>query len=299
MVHETVKMGADNPDNYYQNAAISGEYEYRITGTRGTVHYLSLATQAGGYGEGLGLPLTGFLDGKDLIVGPDGRFEVAVSVAPRPGNWLPMKPESGTLIVRQTFARRSSERIADLRVERVDGERAPAPLTAQAIDRGLTRAANLVGGVAALFAGWAEGFQKHENQLPQFDPAIAKAFGGDPNIVYYHSYWRLGPDEALVIEVTPPECELWNFQLNNHWMESLDYRHFPIWVNKHTARYRDDGSVRIVVAQRDPGPDHRDNWIDTVGHSFGTMLFRWVRASAHPQPATRVVKLAALDGGGR
>src|SRR5947209_11671845 len=97
MVHETVKMGADNPDNYYQNAAISGEYEYRIIGRRGTVHYLSFGTQSGGYGEGLGLPLTGFLDGKDLIVGPDGRFEIAVSVEPRPGNWLPMKPESGTL----------------------------------------------------------------------------------------------------------------------------------------------------------------------------------------------------------
>ena len=40
--HETVKIGADNPDNYYQSAAISGEYEYRIRGIRGTVHYLSL-----------------------------------------------------------------------------------------------------------------------------------------------------------------------------------------------------------------------------------------------------------------
>ncbi len=37
VVHETVKMGADNPDNHYQNAAISGACEYRITGNRGTV----------------------------------------------------------------------------------------------------------------------------------------------------------------------------------------------------------------------------------------------------------------------
>jgi hypothetical protein len=53
-VHETVKMGADNPDNLYQNAAVSGQYEYRITGRRGTVRYLSFSTQSGGYGEGLG-----------------------------------------------------------------------------------------------------------------------------------------------------------------------------------------------------------------------------------------------------
>ena len=30
--HETVKMGDDNPDNYYQNAPISGRHEYRISG---------------------------------------------------------------------------------------------------------------------------------------------------------------------------------------------------------------------------------------------------------------------------
>jgi hypothetical protein len=305
VVHETVKMGGDNPDNYYQNAAISGEYEYRIRGRRGSVAYLGFGTQAGGYGEGRGLPLTGYLEAKDLAVDADGNFEIYVSCAERPGNWLPMKPDSGTLIVRQTFANRDAERIAELRIERVGGDPSPTPMTPAAIDHGLGRAAALVGGVAALFASWTEGFQKHTNQLPQFDPAVSNAFGGDPNITYYHSYWRLADDEALVIDATPPACELWNFQLNNHWMESLDYRHFKIWVNKHTAKYRPDGSVRIVVAHRDPGPENgADNWIDTVGHSFGTMLFRWIRAELHPQPQTRVVKLTELatlprlDGGG-
>jgi hypothetical protein len=294
MVHETVKMGADNPDNHYQNAAISGAHEYRIVGTRGTVPYLSFATQSGGYGEGRGLPLTGFLDAKDLHLEPDGSFEIVVSCNRRPGNWLPMKPESGTLIVRQTYGDRANERLASLRIERIGGDPRPTPLTPRALDEGLGRASSLVGGVAALFTSWAEGFQKHENALPQFDAALSTAFGGDPNIAYYHSYWRLGPDEALVIDAVPPPCEHWNFQLNNHWMESLDYRYFKISVNKYTAKYRDDGSVRIIVAHENPG---RDNWIDTVGHAFGTMCFRWIRAEAHPQPATRVVKLADVVAG--
>jgi len=46
-VHETIKMGADNPDNYYLNAQISGAYEYRITGKRNTIHYFGLFTQNG------------------------------------------------------------------------------------------------------------------------------------------------------------------------------------------------------------------------------------------------------------
>ena len=35
--HETAKIGCDNPDSFYQNAAISGDCQYRIRGTRGTV----------------------------------------------------------------------------------------------------------------------------------------------------------------------------------------------------------------------------------------------------------------------
>jgi hypothetical protein len=54
--------------------------------------------------------------------------------------------------------------------------------------------------------------------------------------------------------------------------------------------------VRIVVAHEDPG---HPNWVQTVGHTSGTMCFRWVRADAHPVPTTRVVRvgeLASLPG---
>jgi hypothetical protein len=290
-VHETAKIGADNPDNYYQHATISGAYEYRISGTRGTIHYLDFATQSGGVASSGASRQGGHLDAADLDIAPDGSFEIAVSCEERPGNWLRMTPDSEALIVRQTFLDREREEPARLRIERVGGGEPPAPLTPEALDRGLAAAGNLVVSCAALFSSWAQGFQKHTNQLPKFDDAVSMGAGGDPNICYYHSYWRLAPDEALVIEVTPPVCESWNFQLDNHWMESLDYRFHRIHVNKHTARYADDGSVRVVVAHRDPGVD---NWIDTAGHAQGTMCWRWIRADSHPQPRTRVVALAEL-----
>lgn len=287
VVHETVKMGADNPDNWYQNATISGAYEYRIRGNRGTVAYLAFATQAGHYGQGGGLPPTGALEASELEMDADGNFEIAVSCEKRPGNWLPMTHESGLLIVRQTFLDRATERLASLTVERVDGPGEPAPITPEMVDDGLRNASTLVAGASLLFAKWARDFQKHANELPQFDPAVSNAAGGDPNIAYYHSYWRLGPDEALVIDVVPPRCDYWNFQLNNYWMESLDYRWFRVHTNKHLATANADGSVRIVVAHDDPG---HPNWIRTVGHTEGTMCFRWVRADAHPVPHTRVVR---------
>jgi len=291
VVHETAKMGADNPDNYYQNAAISGAHRYRLFGDRGSVHYLSFGTQIGHYGQGAGMPPSGALDASQMSIAEDGSFEVVVSCDEPEGDvdWLPMKPETGTLIVRQTRLDPKTERLAEIHIERIGAEREPSPVTAKGIDEGLTQSGNLVAFAAMMFATWAEGFTEHVNELPEFDRDRARIAGGDPNIVYYHSYWRLGPDEALVIDATPPECDHWNFQLNNHWMESLDYRYFRVHVNSETASYREDGSVRIVVAHEDPGVP---NWIQTVGHDRGTMCFRWVRAEAHPRPATRVVKLA-------
>ncbi len=291
MVHETVKLGADNPDNIYLNATVNGALDYRIRGRRGSVHLLTFSSQRGGYGEGAGLPPTGFLDSRELRLEPDGSFVIEVSSTPRQGNWLRMEPETGLLIVRQTFLDRERETPAELSIVRADGEGTPTPLSARRLDEGLRAAVKLVAGASLLFTGWAKEFQAHANQLPRFDPDRSTSMGGDPKIAYYHSYFRLAEDEALLVEVTPPPCVTWNFQLGNVFMESLDYRYFRIHVNKATARYEPDGSVRIVVAHRDPG---LPNWLTLAGHREGTMCLRWVHAEEHPQPRTRVVKLSEL-----
>jgi hypothetical protein len=71
-------------------------------------------------------------------------------------------------------------------------------------------------------------------------------------------------------------------------MESLDYRFLPVTCNKATARYEADGSVRIVIADRDPG---FGNWMDTAGHRHGTMGLRWVRARSDIKPTTELLTL--------
>lgn len=113
--------------------------------------------------------------------------------------------------------------------------------------------------------------------------------GGDPKICYVHGFWKLQPDEALVIETEVPECPYWNFQLANYWLESLDTKHRPVWINKHNATLNADGRLTIVVAARDPGCG---NFVDTDGHDNGGMLLRWVGAKHHPTPVCRVVTLA-------
>jgi hypothetical protein len=297
MVHETVKMGADNPDNHYHNAEIDGAATYRITGARGTVQYLEFAVQKGSYGEARGMPPTGHLDGKDLALDAEGRFEIWLCPHPRGANWLRTEPGSGTVIVRQSRLDPATETFATLRIERVlqPGEVVPpSELTPLDIDRGLTKTGMLVVGASQMFAEWAEGFHTHHpNALPRFDQALSDRMGGVPHIVYHHSAWRLGPDEVLVIDAPPVACDHWNFQLENHWMESLDYRHFRIHLNSKTAVYAPDGSVRIVVAHTDPG---HPNWLQTAGHAHGAMCFRWVRPESHdpPAPTCRVMKRSEL-----
>jgi hypothetical protein len=285
-------MGADNPDNYYQYAPISGKYDYRVSGNLGSVHDLGFGIQEGNYGKTGSLPTTAYLDVADIEADEDGNFELILSQREHEGNWLPLTPESRTLNVRQTLNDHENEKLAQLTIERIDGPHQARPLTPWKVDRGLLGAAKFVEGCASIFHRWSKGLMEQPNALPLFDPDKATAAGGVPHIRYYHGYWELEPDEALVIEVTPPECHFWNFQLNNYWMESLDYRYFPISVNKHSATYEDDGSVQIIIASSDPGIG---NWIDRCAHDRGTMCLRWVHAEEHPQPRTRVVKLSEIE----
>ncbi|MBY0425688.1 MAG: hypothetical protein K2Q22_08640, partial [Cytophagales bacterium] len=271
MVHETVKLGADNPDNHYLNAQISGQYDYRIRGKRNTIDYIGFFTQNGVYGQPGGMAPCGKLEGRDLYIEPDGTFEIIVSKEKQGKNWLKIEETSSLLIVRQTYFDRANEIPSDLTIENLNGQKTPKPISPEKIDKGLDTAALFVAGAPVLFAKWADGFKKHANQLPIFSPEVSNAAGGDPSIIYHHSYWKLAEDEALVIKFLPPECESWNFQLNNYWMESLDYRYFPISINKHTAVVSPDGTVQIEVSKTNPG---LPNWIDTCHHLEGTMCLR-------------------------
>jgi len=295
MVHETVKLGADNPDNHYMNAQISGKYEYKITGKRNTIHYLGFFTQNGNYGSTGGLSPCGVLEDKDLNLNPDGSFEIYLSHSPKGLNWLKIEPESTLLMVRQTYYDRKNEIPAAVYIENMDGRKAPDPITPDRLVEGLRTTALFVAGASMLFARWAHGFRKHTNRLPQFDPTISNAAGGDENIIYYHSRWKLSDDEALIIRVTPPLCDNWNFQLNNYWMESLDYRYFNIGINKNSAHYEKDGSVKVIVTHQDPG---LPNWINTAYHREGTMCWRWYRLAKGEnsvEPACEVVKIYKLN----
>lgn len=289
--HETAKIGADNPDNYYLNATITGDRQYRIYGRRGSVPILSFATKANRYAVDGTMASTGELDVRQMELDADGGFEIIVS-REKPDNvknWLPLEEDTSMVLVRQTFFVKGQEEPAEVAIEAINPAEHDSAITLDEVSSALQQSCNFIGGTAALFIHWAETFKAgHFNTLDTVDQSMFFRAGGDPMIHYLHGWWELEDGEALEITTNIADCEGWNFQLNNIWMESLEYRYHPIHTNNALCDYNEDGTVTIVVSDKNPG---YGNWLKTCGHRRGTMLFRWTGADEHPVPQTRVVKI--------
>jgi hypothetical protein len=98
--------------------------------------------------------------------------------------------------------------------------------------------------------------------------------------------WELQPEEALIVEVEPPEGIYWSFSIGNPWWETIHYGRHQSSLNAHQTAVDSDGVVRVVLCERDPGVA---NWLDTAGHSNGPIILRCVRTKTAPTPSTRVV----------
>jgi hypothetical protein len=290
--HETIKIVGENPDNHYLGSSLDGRHDYRIWGTRGEAKWISFNLFSGG-GFGGGGPGTGStLHEEQMQIEDDGTFEVIVSQREHPGNWLRSEPETRSIAIRQTFLDRPGQEHAELHIERLDDPGPRAPLTPEELYLSLLYAGHYVRGVADIGAQWAVRQAQWPNVFTDEAESDLTDKFKDPQIRWHQAYFDLADDEALVIEVTPPDCEYWMFALHNHWMETLDYVHHRTTLNCHSAQLEADGSVRVVVAHEDPGVP---NWLETTGHRRGTVGVRWVGPDVvDVLPATRVVKVADL-----
>jgi len=293
---EGIKLGLDNPDNYYVSASVSPQYSYRIRGNRRTIHYLSFAAQDQNFAAKDKISGgAGHLNDSELEIAADGTFEIIASTKEHPGNWLRMTEQTKQILVRQTFLHRDTEQAVDLDIECLESEGPPPPLDPARVPGMLMGGALYAIGASVWFADWVVDFLQNApmNDFHLPEPEKHRVMGGDPNIRMFLGRWELGPDEALVIETMPPKCHYWNFQLGNIWAESLDYDFRRVHVNNGQAKYRGDGSFQLVVAHEDPGGV--DNWIDTAGHRHGTMALRYVRTDGYPSPDVKVVPVSELE----
>lgn len=281
------KIGWDCPDALYASVAIRDDASYRITGTRGSVRFLGLQLMAGIRG----LHNT---HADEWILAPDGSFDIIVSPRQHEDNWVPLHPGADTIWMRQFFYDWEHEHPASLWIERIDdGPRAEriGLLDPGFFARRLDAVATNVEANVDLWLLTAIALRERFcNAFPQ------QAFGGTQMGAQKHQhagtcYFRLADDEALLITVRPPAAKYWSFGACNFWLESLDYANHQSSLNGHQAHIDPDGIFRAVVTNRDPGIP---NWLDTVGHREGSLIYRWNLADETPYPETRVIRLADL-----
>ncbi len=291
---DLVKMGLDNPDNYYVGASINAKYDYRIWGKRGSIHFLGFAALAQNFAKrdrisGGG----GHLNDADMQIDADGNFEVIASQRPQSGNWLKLAEDSSQIMARQTFLRRQQELAAQLHIECLQADGVPGALDPARMAGQLQYSAMHVAGCVQWFADWVVDMGERAPLNGFYLPSAERhrAVSGDPQVRIYLGHWRLRAEQAMIITLRPPACDYWNFQLANIWAESLDYRFQRVHINSAEAEAAADGSVRLVVAAGDPGCP---NWISTAHHDHGIMGVRWVRAKSHPEPVCETVALSEV-----
>jgi hypothetical protein len=286
-----LKLGWDNPDILHHNAVLSGAHEYRLSGTRGDAHYFSIGIYAGSYAKGGGR-VVAFVEVDDLAIAPDGTFEVILSSREQSGNWIRIDPDTTSMMLRQIFWDRANETPAALKLERIDAPGPPPPLDPAFFTAALSRVLGMIRGTNQIMFDFADRFRAHPNTLQPGDVVANARLQGIPAQQIAAGWWEIDADEAAVIDFTPPKCRYWSFTLSNYWGQSLDYARHRTHVNARSAVSRADGSVRLIVAQRDPGqPDA--TWLETAGHTSGVWQFRWLGADHEvgiPEPRIVVTR---------
>jgi hypothetical protein len=282
----------DCPDCIYTGSPLRGGETYRVWGNRGTARYVGLQAMAG-----MASSANVLLD--ELELGPGGEVELTLSVERHEGNWLPIAENATMLVVRHFFYDWASEVASSLSIERVggngrssagNGAREHGRATAdprEVAARQLIALGDFVLGNLDFFLQFSRP-ETPNTFLPPLDGTHMGAAAENRPVI---GSFQLEADEALVVEVTPPEGLYWSYSLGNPWWETIDYARHQSSLNGHQAIVDDDGVLRVVIAHQDPGVA---NWLDTAGHSAGPVILRCVRTESAPVPETRVIRFEEI-----
>ena len=294
------KVGQDNPDALYQSAPVNLNRTYRLTGRIDTLRYLGISLMDYSFGRG---KITQLLDlgSPDLTDIGGGRIDIIFSPDPDPGNhkgdWFQVEPTECRLFVRQFFSDWAAESHAELYFECLDPAGPPGRLDPVRACELFDEAAREVDTVPKYWTHFARS-QRDRGQINSFDHIPARKVsqsteGGSEKQSYGQCWYEVGANEALLFEVTPPDCLYWNIQVGDTWYQSLDFVNLPTTMNDSQARLDPDGVLRVVISHVDPGIQ---NWIALGGCPQGAITYRWNNADSAPVPTLRLMPISEITG---
>jgi len=301
IVTSTRKSLGDNADAIYFDAAVSSEHAYRVRGRMAGAVYVSFTIEAGGAGGGFPKRTAGVLNDTQFDVDEDGRFEILLGGPPRERNWIALAPDASRVTTRHYFETERSPAVAPLPdfalvIHLVTPMQALPPPSDDSVADGLRRVATYVRSrsLEQPKPGEAEQPAFVSEQLNVFPPPIPP--GDHPLAASDASYsmaaYLLGPDEALVIDARWPECRCANVSLWNRHLQTYDYAHRQVSLNRAQTQIEKGGGFRVVIAHNDPGVP---NWLDTEGRPFGLVFWRYMLPEGEIEtPRAQVVAFDAV-----
>ena len=280
-MHESVRhLGAAGPDIDYDVAILIPGVPYRITGRRGEASYVGIVVYGAGGASGAPSILTS-VDVDDLVRMADGEDGSDTF------SFLVDDPGAARVIVRQYFHDRSTQTAGSWEIERTDVARtAAAPPHSPdpgIVSHQIANGAETLRWNVGLNQLWTPERRDHPNEFIRLAADEIVAAVPNPDVTYSFTWWRIDEGEGLEISVTPPSTRYWAVQLCDRWFQCYPQRQTNL--NDSQVRADDDGSVRIVLADSDPGST---NWLDTGGHRTGVVFFRWLHAEPETLPTCRV-----------
>jgi hypothetical protein len=318
----------DNPDTIYRFIPVNNASSYVITGRF-----------AGGIPADTNFSvLTGLngataanLNGKDLVVAPDGMFTITLdSSSGATGENHFQLPSGATLILaRNTLSDWNAQEPMSLSVERVSGP--PDSFFSQIGGLDIPLIGPLVSGnplllslvsVIPAFSSPPPLLQAIETalvmligpQVPQYmalattdsetgqlrppneftDPAHNAAFLATQ--LQSVGYFQLTDQQALVLTIDPGNAGYFSVPVTNDWTITNNYWDEQTSLNNAQAVANADGTYTIVVSPTDPGVG---NWVSTGGLNQGTISIRFQHfdssSTASPTVSSQVVSIDQLS----
>lgn len=297
------KLFGDNPDAIYYEAPVDANTSYLITGNIEDATYTSFTVELARGADQQLAKLGATLNDTEFETDAEGNYEILVSAKPQKGNWLKLDPNAASITTRHYYefldsAAADPQRGIPMRIDPVIDPGPAAPPSDKQIAANIRRIAiwldNSVNPPGQDFNfPWVS---RVPNQLPK--PTRDKVneeigYAAKDNI-YAMAPWLLQPDQALVIRGRwPKKARFANVVLWNLFLQSLDYRHRNVSLNRKQTALEEDGSFKIILAHQDPG---LPNWLDTEGRPIGMMFWRFQLAEEDIEPlVTEVLPFASLS----
>ena len=279
------KLGLDNPDTLYFHAYIRDDAEYVVTGRRGTTADLSFQIMNGDYSPTQSPDSLTAFDDRKLDIAEDGSFQLRFGPPKDDAgpDYVALPSGAAMLIVREVFSDWQNERLGEIRIHRADTlGTSPLSVPSERMARRYQIAGKMLVSRIRTFLAFPEW---HYLQLPVntlTEPRLTP--GGLSTQFSSVGHYDLEDDEVMVITAPAADKDVapyQGFQLGSMWYISLDYINHQTSLTADQARIDEDGKIRYVVSERDPG---LANWIERTGHRRGYLQFRWQRVTRDLTP---------------